>query len=140
MTHKALFEGLVFDDTGKPVGVAFVGGEPCYVIDDSGFKRHVPAEQVDRQVLDYMAEGIKGNEEIIAEQTAKMLGQEDIFTRGLILNQLKNFHQQLESVYEMGIPLENREYLGMSGFRITVNYHGEVVDVNQPGMIAPEDE
>ncbi|HPH96858.1 MAG TPA: hypothetical protein PKW33_19460 [Anaerolineaceae bacterium] len=140
MSRKALFEGLVFDESSRPVGVAYVGGEPCYVIDDAGFKRHVSAEQVDRQVLDFMAEGIKGNEEFIAEQTAKMLGQEDIFTRGLILNQLKNFHQQLEQLYEVGIPLENREYLGMSGFRITVNFHGDVVDVNQPGMIAPEDE
>jgi len=28
----------------------------------------------------------------------------------------------------------------MMGFRIKINVHGEVLEVNQPGTIAPEDE
>jgi hypothetical protein len=30
--------------------------------------------------------------------------------------------------------------MGMMGFRIKINVHGEVVDIEQPGMIAPDDE
>jgi hypothetical protein len=41
---------------------------------------------------------------------------------------------------EAGIPEESRAYLGMTGFKIRINMHGELVEVVQPGMIAPEDE
>jgi hypothetical protein len=37
--------------TGKLAESAFIGSEPAYVVDDDGFKRHIPAEQVDRAVL-----------------------------------------------------------------------------------------
>lgn len=137
---RALFEGLVFDEQGEPAPVKYVGDEPCYVVDDAGFLRHIPSESVDRQVLDLMREMITGHEGMISEQTAKMLGQEDIFTRAMIENQLKNIDQQFDALFEAGIPEEGRAYMGMIGFRITINVHGEVVDVEQPGMIAPEDE
>ena len=140
MAMRALFEGLVFDENDQPVGVVYIGNEPSYVVDDAGFKRHIPAEQVDRQVLDSMRELIEGHEGIISEQTAKMLGQEDIFTRAMIENQLKNIDQQFDTLFETGIPEEGRAYMGMMGFRITVNVHGEVVDIEQPGMIGPDEE
>lgn len=137
---RALFEGLVFDEQGEPAAVKYVGDEPCYVVDDAGFMRHIPSENVDRQVLELMRELITGHEGAISEQTAKMLGQEDIFTRAMIENQLKNIDQQFDALFEAGIPEEGRAYMGMMGFRIKINVHGEVVDVEQPGMIAPEDE
>jgi len=137
---RALFEGLVFDEQGEPVVVKYVGDEPCYVVDDAGFMRHIPSESVDRQVLELMREMITGHEGAISEQTAKMLGQEDIFTRAMIESQLKNIDQQFDALFEAGIPEEGRAYMGMMGFHITINVHGEVVDVEQPGMIAPEDE
>ena len=51
MPNTPLFAGLVTDEAGKPAESAFIGNEPCYVVDDAGFKRHIPAEQVDRAVL-----------------------------------------------------------------------------------------
>jgi hypothetical protein len=39
-----------------------------------------------------------------------------------------------------GLPEELRAYLGMMGFRIRINFHGEVLEVAQPGMIADDDE
>jgi hypothetical protein len=69
-----------------------------------------------------------------------MLGQEDIFSRALIESQLKNLDNQFDTLLETGIPEEGRAYMGMMGFRITINVHGEVIDVNQPGMIDPESE
>jgi hypothetical protein len=140
MVQRALFEGLVFDEKDQPAEVVYIGEDPCYVVDDAGFLRHIPAGQVDRQVLDSMRELIEGHEGLISEQTAKMLGQEDIFTRAMIENQLKNIDQQFETLFETGIPEEGRAYMGMMGFRITINVHGEVIDVQQPGTVSGFDE
>jgi hypothetical protein len=140
MAQKALFESLVIDENDHPVEVVLIGGEACYVVNDNGFRRHIPSEQVDRQVLESMREMIQGNEGVISEQTAKMLGQDDIFSRALIESQLKNIDQQLDSLFESGIPEEGRAYMGMMGFKIRINVHGEVLDIQQPGAIDPEDE
>ena len=56
MPRQALFSGLIADEAARPVDVAYVGDEPCYVVDDAGFRRHIPSEQVDRQVLERMRE------------------------------------------------------------------------------------
>ncbi len=90
MSRQALFAGLVVDEDDRVADTAIVGGEAFYIVDDSGFKRHIPAEQIDRQVLTQMQEMMKGSEGLISEQTAKMLGQDDIFTRAMIEQQLKN--------------------------------------------------
>jgi hypothetical protein len=135
MTRKALFAGLVIDENDQPVEVVMVGDEPCYVIDDAGFRRHIPSEQVDTQVLDSMRQMIEGHEGMISEQAAKMLGQDDIFSRASIESQLKNLEKQFDTLFEMGIPEETRAYMGMSGMRIRINVHGEVIEVEQPGMI-----
>jgi len=139
MPHKALFEGLVIDEHGNSVEVAYVGEETCYVVEDVGFRRHIPSEQVDRQVLDAMKQFVEGHEDIISEQTAKMLGQEDIFSIAMIANQLKQIDQQFDKLLELGIPAETRAYLGMMGFKVRINVHGEVLDVEQPGMTDPGD-
>jgi len=140
VARKALFDGLVIDENDRPVKVAYVGEEPCYVVNDAGFLRHIPSELVDRQVLKHMLEQIEGNEQIISQQTAKMLGQEDIFTQAMIERQLKHLDQQIETLLETGIPEEGRAYMGMMGFQIRINLHGEVIDVNQPGTIDPDQE
>jgi hypothetical protein len=140
MPRQALFAGLVIDENDRPVEVTYVGGEPCYVVDDAGFRRHIPSEQVDRQVLEIMRELMKGQEDTLAEQAAKMLGQDDIFSRAMIQNQLKNIDDQFETVLNTGIPEDGRAYMGMLGFQVRINVHGDVLDVQQPGMISPDDE
>ncbi len=133
MPRQPLFAGLVVDENDRAVGITTVGEEPFYVIDDAGFRRHIPAEQVDRQVLSQMQEMMKGSEDYVSEQTAKMLGQEDIFTKAAIENQLKNMDQQFDALMQQGIPEEGRAYLGMLGFKVVINYHGEVLRIEQPG-------
>jgi len=133
MTKKPIFPGLVFDENDLPAGTAYVGDEPCYVVDDAGFRRHIPSEQVDRQVLSRMQELIKGNEELLGEQTAKMLGQDDLFSVAAIASQLKNMDKQFDAMLETGLPEEARAYLGMLGFKIVIDMHGEVLRVDQPG-------
>lgn len=140
MPKQALFAGLVFDEYDNPVEVNYVGSDPFYVVDDAGFHRHIPSEHVDRQVLESMRESIEGHEEILSEQTAKMLGQEDIFTRAMIESQLKNIDKQFDALFEAGIPEEGRAYMGMMGFRITIDIHGDVINIDQPGIISPDDE
>lgn len=140
MPTHALFAGLVFDEYDRPAEVVYIGSEPCYVVDDNGFRRHIPSEQVDRQVLKAMTEMIEGHEDLLSEQTAKMLGQEDPFSVAMIASQLKNIEQQFEAMLNTGIPEEARAYLGMMGFRIRINIHGEVLEVNQPGLTSEEGE
>lgn len=132
MAQKAVFEGLVRGEDDKPLEVRYVGGEACYVVNDDGFLRHVSSEQVDRQVLGEMRKQIEGNEDLLAEQTAKMTGQEDIFSRAAIEKQILNMDKQLDSLMQTGIPAEVRAYLGMMGFKVIINMHGEVVKIDQP--------
>lgn len=137
---KAIFEGLVVDEFDRPVEVAYVGQDPCYVVDDQGFRRHILSEEVDRQVLNHMAEMIEGNEELLAGMAAQQLGQDDIFSRAIIEKQLKDVESYLDKLLQVGLPEEARAYMGMMGFRVRIDLHGNVLEVEQPGMIDPEDE
>jgi hypothetical protein len=140
LARAPLFAGLVFDENDQPAETAYVGDEPCYVVNDAGFHRHIPSEQVDCQVLQIMKDLIQGSEGLLAEQAAKMLGQDDIFSKAMLETQLKNIENQFDQVLDAGIPEEGRAYLGMAGFRITINVHGEVLNVNQPGMSSEGEE
>ena len=140
MPKQPLFEGLVVDETGVPAETTYVGEEPCYVLDDAGFRRHVSSEQIDRQVLQHLQDLMKGSEDLISEQTAKMLGQEDVFSVAAIAQQLKNMDKQFDMLLQQGIPEEARAYLGMMGFKVVVNYQGEVLHVEQPGAVDDEGE
>ncbi|MEJ2412426.1 MAG: hypothetical protein P8Y34_05440 [Anaerolineales bacterium] len=138
MSAGPLFAGLVFDEDDQLVETTYVGQEPCYVVDDAGFKRHIPAADVDRQVLRFLGEQIEGHEEILSEQAAKMSGQDDIFSRAVFLEQFKNIDKQFDQIIEEGLPEEGRAYMGMTGFKVIIDHHGDLVDVEQPGMIAEE--
>jgi hypothetical protein len=140
MPRQPLFAGLVVDEFDHAVGTALVGDEPCYVVDDNGFHRHVPSAQVDREVLGQIAGLMKGSEALLSEQTAKMLGQEDVFTKAAIEQQLKNIDKQFDQLLQTGIPEDMRAYLGMVGFKITINFHGEVLKVEQPGVAGDGEE
>jgi hypothetical protein len=132
MPKQALFTGLIFDEKDHQVEATLVGDEFCYVVDDNGFRIHIPAEVVDRQVLEFFTEQIKGHEGLLSEQAAKMLGQEDIFTKAALENQFKNVDQQMETLFQTGIPEDARRFLGMSGLKIVIDHHGQVVRIDQP--------
>lgn len=140
MPHKPLFAGLIFDETDQPVELVYVGEEPCYIVNEAGFKRHIASIDVDRQVLEWIKQTVSGHEDALIDHTAKMLGQEDIFSRAMIQNQFKNLDQQFERILETGIPEEGRAYMGMMGFRVIINFHGEVIKVIQPGLVTDTDD
>ncbi|MFV9674805.1 MAG: hypothetical protein ACNYZI_05430 [Anaerolineales bacterium] len=133
MAQHSLFAGLVVDEDDRGVDIVLVGGESFYVVDDDGFLRHIESEHVDRQVLDQLQEMVKGHEDIISEGTMKMIGQEDIFTKAAIETSLQNMDAQFDALLQSGLPEDMRAYLGMMGFRVVINIHGEVLRVEQPG-------
>ena len=139
MAKYAVFEGLVFDENDCVLETSFVGEEACYVVDDDGFKRHVPSEEVDHQVWAVLKESIEANKDVIADQTVKMIGQDDIFTHAIITNQLENVDQQIQQMMDHGLPENGRAYMGMLGFKVVINLHGEVIRVEQPTASAEEE-
>jgi hypothetical protein len=132
MPGQPLFAGLIFDENDRQVETTLVGDEPCYVVDDHGFLLHIPSKKIDRQVLAFFADQIKGHEDLLSEQAAKMLGQEDIFTKAALESQFKNIDQQMENLFQAGIPEDARMFLGMSGLKIVIDHHGDVVRIDQP--------
>ncbi|MCB9009066.1 MAG: hypothetical protein H6656_17165 [Ardenticatenaceae bacterium] len=136
MANKALFQDLIFDELGNRVETAVVGHDMFYVIDDAGFKRHIDADQVDRQVLSIFLQQLEENKETAVEQALRMMGKDDLFTKAAIDAQLNNI--DMDQIIAQGIPAQARDMMGMMGFRITINFHGEVVDIAQP--TAPDDE
>ncbi len=138
--RQPLFAGLVVDEEDRAVEVAYVGDEPCYVVDDAGFRRHIPSEQVDRQVLQQMFALVEGHEDVLSEQAAQLLGQTDPFSKAALEMQFKNLEQRIEDVLAAGIPEEHRAYMGMLGFRVRIDVHGDVIEIRWPGMEPPEDE
>jgi hypothetical protein len=135
LPKQAVFDGLVYDEYDHPVQTGFIGTDPCYIVNDEGFLRHILAEDIDRQVWQFMQGQIEGYEDLISEKAAEMLGQDDIFSKAAIENQLKNLDSQFDQLVQHGIPEESRLYLGMIGFRIIISIHGEVLEVIQPGIV-----
>lgn len=136
MANKALFKDLIFDEDGNRVETAVVGHDMFYVIDDAGFKRHIDADQVDRQVLSVFLEQLEANKDIAVEQALKMMGKDDLFTKAAVDAQINNI--DMDQIIAQGIPAQARDMMGMMGFRITINFHGEVIDIAQPTI--PDDE
>ena len=136
---KAVFEGLVFEEDGQQLSVVYVGLEPCYVIDDDGFMRHISAEKVDRQIWEELTRGIEGNEDILSQKAAEMMGQEDPFSIAVIRSQFERTDEQFAQLQEIGFPEDARMYLGMVGFKAIVNYRGELIELKQPTAIEDEE-
>jgi hypothetical protein len=140
MSQRALFEGLVVDEAGQPAGTASVGGEAHYVVIDGGFPFHVQAEPIDRHVLGVLREQILENKDQVTEGAMRMMGQDDLFTKAMIDSSLNNMEEHFSRLLDQGLPAEARTYLGMLGFRVVIDYHGEVLRFDQPAGPASEEE
>ena len=135
MARQAMFDGLVYDEVDNLLTTTVVGGEAQYVFDDDGFRRHIDAEVVDRQVLSFFLNQLQQNKDLAVEQALKMLGSDDLLTKAAVDASLRNINE--EQIMAQGVPAQARDMLGMLGFRVVVNVHGEVVRLEQPS--APED-
>lgn len=130
----AFFEGLVEVEDGLPVTVATIGGTSYYVIDDQGFHRHVEAAQVDRIVLAQFLQQLQEHPDEASEAMLRMLGQDDLFTKAMVDSTIRNI--DLDQVVAQRLPPEAVQWLGMLGFRVIIDVHGEVVRLDMP--VAPE--
>ena len=133
--HPALFTGLIRDEADEPVETVMVGNTPCYVVLDDGFRRHVEAETVDRQVLAILRDQFMEHKEIFTEAMMQMLHKDDLFTKAMIDASVKHMDQ----VIERGLPDDARAWLGMLGFRVIINAHGELVRLDMPEQETSEE-
>ena len=130
----ALFAGLVFNEQDEPAEVVYIGTVPHYVILDDGFRRHVEAETVDRQVIQWLRQQILSNRELVTQGMLDMLGKDDLFTKAMIDASIQNIDRHIDLLFKQGLPEDARTWLGMLGFKIVVNVHGEVVRLDAPGQ------
>ena len=130
----ALFAGLVVNEQDEPAEVVYIGAVPHYVILDDGFRRHVEAETVDRQVMELLRQQILSNQALITQGMLAMLGKDDLFTKAMIDASIQNIDQHIDVLFQQGLPEDTRTWLGMLGFRVVVNVHGEVVRLDAPGQ------
>ena len=103
---------------------------------DDDFKRHIAAETVDRQVIEWIQDQALANKEIVSEQIMGLLDKDDLFTKAMIDSSLSNMEQMMEQ----GLPDDARMMLGLMGFKIVINVHGEVVSLDMPHQELPGDE
>ena len=65
-----------------------------------------------------------------------MLGSDDLLTKAAVDASLRNIN--MEQIMAQGVPAQARDMLGMLGFRVVVDMHGEILRLDQPA--APEDD
>lgn len=126
----AFFEDLVVTEDGRAIEVTYVGATAYYVIDDQGFRRHVEARPVDRIVLAEFLAQLHAHEDEASRLMLAQLGQEDLFTKAMVDSTLRNIN--VEQVLDQGLPPQARQWLGMMGFRIVLDVHGDVLRIDTP--------
>jgi hypothetical protein len=134
--RSALFSGLIQDENGDPVDAVMVGDVPNYVVEDDGFRRHVESEGVDRQVIELLREQFMAHRELATEAMLQMMGKDDLFTKAMIDASIEN----MDKVLAQGLPEGARAWLGMLGFRVIINTHGDVVRLDMPEQYETFDE
>ena len=133
----AFFEGLVVSEDGEPVSVVRLGNDTYYVVDDSGFLRHVDARDVDRVVLEQFVSQLGAHREEASVAMLRMIGQEDLFTKAMVDSTLRNI--DVEQLLEHQLPADVRQWLGVVGFRVVIDRHGEIVRMDMPEAPADDD-
>jgi hypothetical protein len=134
--RRALFADLVFNDEGQVAEVVLVGAIPHYAVPDGDFLRHVDAEQVDRQVVRVLQKRFSEMSDAVADSAVQLLGHEGLFTRASIKHAIEHMDQLLEPG---AVDLDDfRTALWMSKFRVVVDRHGDVIEVELPGL-GPEE-
>jgi hypothetical protein len=134
MARTAMFGGLVVDENGQTVEVDFVGDTACYVVYDEDFRRYVDAAQVDRQVLRFMRDQVDDNRQMAVGAMLDMMGKDDLFTKAAVESTIDH----MEDAVGQPIPEDARQWLGMLGFRVVIDFRGDVVDIQLPGAAADE--
>ncbi len=75
-----------------------------------------------------LREQFMAHREIATEAMLEMLGKDDLFTKAMIDASI----QHMDQMIEQGLPEGARAWLGMLGFRVVINTHGQVVRLDMP--------
>lgn len=126
---------MVYDENGELVETVTIGGETFYVVNDAGFRRHIPSEEVDRRLFKHFTGQVAGNEDIIATMAAEATGKADLFSMAILKNQLKHIDKAIDRIFIEGLPADATKMLGMSGLHVTIDIHGEILDIHLPSQI-----
>lgn len=133
---QALFPGLVYNQVGEEAAVVMVGGVAHYVILDDGFARHTQAYMVDDQVIAALQEQILSMRETLVQGMLQMMGTDDILTKAAVEAMINNMGEGIRR----SDPSQWAPLLKVYGFRIVVNVHGQVVEIQHPQAPGAEDE
>ena len=79
-------------------------------------------------VLAYMKGQMDAHRDIAVPGVLEMMGQDDIFTKAAVESSL----DKMEEAVGNPLPDEAKGLLGMLGFQIVVNFHGDVVEIKMP--------
>ena len=132
MATQAFFTGLIYDDNDNLIEAVNVGNDSFYVVDDYGFKRHIDSREVDEKIIRLFTDQIDGNEDYLANAAANMTGKTDLFSMAMFKSQLKNIDKEIEAMFRQGPPPGLAEILGMSGFKVNIDMHGNIINVKMP--------
>jgi hypothetical protein len=86
-------------------------------------------------VIEWLQRQAEANKELVSQNVMTMLGKDDLFTKAMIDSSIN----RMGEIMEQGLPSDARLMLGMMGFRIIVNLHGEVIDLKMPAQELPDD-
>lgn len=140
MANQAFFSGLVYDENDNLINTVTIGNESFYVVDDYGFKRHIESKEVDEKIFHLFTDQINGNEEYLANAAANLTGKTDLFSMAMFKNQLTNIDKEIDTMLRQGPPQGLTEFLGMSGFKVNIDLHGNITQVNMPAVSEGSDE
>ena len=129
MAKQAFFTGLIYDEKNNLIEATNIGSDSFYVVDDDGFRRHIDSREVDEKIIRLFTDQINGNEEYLANAAANMTGKTDLFSMAVFKSQLKNIDKEIDAMFRQGPPPGLAEMLGMSGFKVTIDMHGNITDV-----------
>ncbi len=138
MARVAVFGGLVVDEEGNVLEVVVIADAAHYVVNDAGFRRHIPSEDIDRAVLKAMEESVLANREAVIEGMLAWMGQDDLFTKAAVETSIETMDEGIDELLNTGLPEETRTWLGLMGMHIVVDIHGDIIDIEMPAAPEPE--
>ena len=81
---------------------------------------------------------LKGHQDLAVDQAMGFLGKDDLFTKAALDESIKNVSP--DQILSQGMPEQARHMLAMMGLRITINVHGDIVDINAPAAPDGDDD
>ena len=85
-----------------------------------------------QRVMEVLKAQVHAQRELVVESMLDYLQQDDLFTKAAIETSVDQMDENIEQLLQIGLPEETRSWLGMMGFRVIINLHGEVVDLDFP--------